>query len=110
MSSCFLRISLLINLLFYCSCQLRNSIIAVLDDLFLSHKEKIGFKDVHEETEVGQRLADAIVGQFGTSLEHLVNTTGVSEWVGEEEATGEKNDALFVLLQDLRAEGYDVGD
>lgn len=88
---------------------MRDGVVLVLDDVLLADEEEVGLEDVEEEAEVDEGLADAVVGQFGAALEHLVDAVGVGKRVGEEEAAAEQDLALLVLLHDLAAEGDDVG-
>lgn len=37
-----------------------------------------------------------------------MDAVGISKWIGEEEATGEEDDALLVLFHDLGAERDDI--
>jgi hypothetical protein len=68
-----------------------NSVILILYGVLLPHEIEVRFQNVEEKTEVGQRLTDAVVGKFGTSLEHLMDTLSISKRVREEEAAAEKN-------------------
>lgn len=64
MRSCLLRISFRINLLFNRSCQLRNDVILILDNLLLANEEETRFENVEEETEMHKGLTYAVVCQL----------------------------------------------
>lgn len=104
-----LRIALPVDLLLHCGGQLGDDVILILDDFLLLDEEETALQDVQEEPQVHQRLTDGVVGQLGTTLQDFVDAIGIGEGVGEEEAAGEEDDALFVLLHNLGAEGDDVG-
>lgn len=104
-----LGVALPVDLLLHSRGQLRDNVVLVLDDLLLLDEEEAALQDVQEEPQVHQRLADRVVGQLGASLQDLVDAVGIGKGIGEEEAAGEQDDALLVLLHDLGAEGDDVG-
>jgi hypothetical protein len=109
MRSRLLGIALRIDLLLNSTGELRDDVVLVFNDLLLADEEEAGLEDVEEETEVNNGLTNTVVGELGATLEHLVDTVGVSQSVGEEEAAGQQDDALLILLHDLGAERDDVG-
>ena len=56
---------------------LRNRLVFVLDHLLLPHEEDVVIQNQEEESQMGNRLVDAGIGQLGTSLEDLVDAVGV---------------------------------
>jgi len=77
MRSCLLRISFRVNLLFHCSCQLRNDVILILDNLLLPDEEETRFENVEEETEMHKGLAYAVICEFSTTFQDLMDAVGV---------------------------------
>ena len=66
---------------------------------------------------MNQRLAYTVVSQLSTTLQHLVDTVGVSlnkkkryETVREEVAAAEQNFALFIFLHDFGTQADDVSN
>lgn len=102
-------VALSVDLLLHSRGQLGDDVILVFDDLLLLDEEEAALQDVQEEPQVHQRLTDRVIGQLGATLQHLVDAVGIGKGIGEEEAAGEQDDALLVLLHDLGAEGDDVG-
>jgi hypothetical protein len=58
--------------------ELPDGVEFVLDSVLLLDEEEVALEDVEEEREVGEGLADAVVGQLGAALEDLVDAVGVS--------------------------------
>lgn len=72
-----LAIPLLAQLLLDSTAQLTDGVLLILDDVLLLDEEQVGLEDVEEQAQMYKGLSDAIVGQLGTSLQHLMNAVGV---------------------------------